>query len=183
MTTIEYTHYDNRLPVSEVVDDIWYNQNNETLFVDLDDAVYAYEGVPFSVYEEFTKASSLGRFYTSRVKGQYKSFYFGNAYALDEHEVKVKSAPVPKNLTYAADAVVDGKPLSEGGLTPLAEKSGKHASALRTHKVSFVVGDDDKVRLHTLSATSVDEAVKVVESIAQMLDLEFNVKEVTTYFE
>lgn len=47
----------------------------QTLFVQLLSTmdVYAYQGVPASVYESFISSPSKGRFYTDKIKGKYTS--------------------------------------------------------------------------------------------------------------
>ncbi len=60
---------------SSLIDKIGYDADAKTLAVQMHNSldVYLYEEVPASVFEQFQKADSKGRFFVEHIKGQYKS--------------------------------------------------------------------------------------------------------------
>ena len=60
---------------SSAVKAVGYDSATQTLFVQLLSTmdVYAYQGVPASVYESFISSPSKGRFYPDKIKGKYTS--------------------------------------------------------------------------------------------------------------
>ena len=68
---------------STLVDEFFYNENTEDLYVDLNDKVYLYKYVPKSVFDKFTEAESKGTFYNSNVKGKWGGGEFLGEYPSD----------------------------------------------------------------------------------------------------
>lgn len=193
MTNVEYTEEFNT--VSSLVDDVYYNDNDKTMAVDLNDQIYRYNGVPRSVFEAFREAPSKGRFYTANVKraygpgealGWYDNIVFNkvsnNTTSLGNvSPVRVSGVGTPKGLTYAPDAIISDNRTSAVSMFSLATNTPNVEPAVRKHTVTFLVNGQPKV--HTLTAKDVDEAIAVVKELGDMLDLTFVIKEVTVYFE
>ncbi|MDY6826622.1 MAG: KTSC domain-containing protein [Bacillota bacterium] len=49
----------------------WYDQNNQYMVINLDGVYYHYCAMPYSVWMNFKRADSYGRFYNQYIKGQY----------------------------------------------------------------------------------------------------------------
>jgi hypothetical protein len=60
---------------SSAVKAVGYDAATQTLFVQMlaTMEVYAYEDVPAKVYDSFLSSKSKGRFYATKIKGQYTS--------------------------------------------------------------------------------------------------------------
>lgn len=63
---------------SEVVKQVWYNQNQKELIIQLKQTKYKYCGVEKSVYESFKNSESLGTFYRN-------NFYKSDKYDCRNH--------------------------------------------------------------------------------------------------
>src|SRR5690349_19856459 len=102
--SVEYT--DSFTGNSSLVDGAYYNENDRSLTVDLNDEIYRYNGVPRSVYEGLRDADSQGGYYGRYVKRSYgPGSHLGNYDYANFFEVS-KSTPAtsvgtPKNLTVA----------------------------------------------------------------------------------
>jgi len=121
---------------SSVVDSVWYDEVTQTAYVDLEDRVYKYDSVPFAEVEALVQAPSVGRAFSGNLfnKGFKQKFgpstFIGNYWEVDEKKrEEVATSPTVtidgpvvayntnsssnpgggKNLTYAANAVVDGE--------------------------------------------------------------------------
>lgn len=69
-TTLEYD-YSFDTPTSSVIQEVHYETENEVLYVTLNDNVYAYFGVPKSVYIDFVFAPSAGGYYAKQIRNGY----------------------------------------------------------------------------------------------------------------
>lgn len=198
MTDFTYTH---TAPVnSSAVDEVWYNVDTKELAVCLHGDVYVYEGVPFDRYQNLVYAMSVGRAFRNIKKDYGPSEYLGDEAYLTI-EKKVYDAPdmsgdfadhtkarqvagTPKNLTYAEDAVVDGKPVGDTG-----NSSGPHLSMTpagdnaATYRMTVHFESNGAERTHSLTAADVDEAARRLEEVADALGVEVVVKGVFVHFE
>jgi len=194
---------------STLVDEIYYNANDKSMLVDLDDTVYHYTDVPVEVFEAFKASSSKGRFYGRKIKSSYgpgtKVGHYTEVEAREVDKVKapvlasVGAAPLP-NWERPRDA--SGRFQSSGLRVktpePVAPVTGLYttlrtvdstpgvenvAGQTRTHVIAFTLKGKDRVKYHTVQANSVDEAVSLLSDAAEALDATFTVKEVTVKFD
>lgn len=196
--TINYTHEFQNLD-SELVYDVWYDVRDSKAYVNLHDNVYEYSDVLLSDVEDMVEASSIGRAYNGSFmnKGFKQKFGPGENLGRANHLRYVKREPamapggfvsapgvVPKNLTYADDALVvnEGTTGNTSGnslaftpnktvpLRPVAES--KPASTQRTMTVHF---ESNGSKTYTTEAGSVDEAVAGLDEVADMLGVRVDV--------
>lgn len=105
MFTVEYTH--EWFPYSTAVDGLYFNSNTNTLVVDWDDALYAYEGVTLVEAERVATARDAGGSVGARAaelkaaKGPGTLLGDFNDAEFDEVDERV-SVGVPKDLKYDA---------------------------------------------------------------------------------
>jgi hypothetical protein len=204
--TFNYSHGDAEID-STLVYEAYYNATKKELALVFHGGLsYIYKGVPFHHYQNLVDASSPGRYYNQNIKGKYDSVYNGyvgydseiefvrgfaaadmNSIVNNANTVTIigsaggvagvggssSGVGTPKNLSYAVDAVVDDKKFDLS--TP--NKVTSH------YTVRFTVGDDETLRANSLEATSIDEALVKTQEVAEMLDLSFNIREVTLHFE
>lgn len=183
MTTVDYTL--DAYPASSLVDGIFYNEATEELTVDLNDDIYTYSNVPVDEFYTFTAAPSAGKHYP------YIKRTYGPAIKVgvwDDIEFRRVGKPVsdavgtPKGLTPATTTSNPGATF----VTYTANTftlTAPETETVRTHVVKFTNGAGGVEKVHTLKTTSVDEAVKALNEIADMLDLTFVIKSVTVNFE
>lgn len=135
---IKYTHFFDDFD-SSLVDSVAYDEPTQSAYLDLSDEVYRYDRVPFADVEALVQASSVGRAFngTFMTKGFKQKFGPGThlgwlgditfskrGVSVTAGSTTVSSdgtltAPgvVGKNLSYADNAVVDGKPVTENTAT------------------------------------------------------------------
>ena len=190
-TSFGYTHKEEGLD-SSLVDGAYYNANTRELAVDLNDKVYVYSEVPSHVFDTLVKASSPGTKFQDikRTYGPSRRLGFFDRVNFDKVEDRtaraadMSSVGTPKGLTLATNATVTDNTSTAVtnsyttlNFTPNAKIEVISGNTERTFSVDFVVGDS-KVRTHTLKADSFGEAEAALEEIAEMLDLEFVIKEI-----
>ncbi len=56
---------------SSFINGAWYDKKNKYMIISLNEVYYHYCGMPESVWMDFTRAESFGRFYNQAIKGQY----------------------------------------------------------------------------------------------------------------
>lgn len=192
---------------SELVDEVYYNENNGDLYVDLDTAVYKYSNVPVTVVDDFEKADSAGSFYGTVIKRKFgPGENLGSWTGIEYNEVPKAVAlntggviSVPAGLTYGGSVnVAKGEyaharsGLAEAlaadsdkvfSLKPFTDEPVKVEGVEREYIVTFEVDGIVDFKRHTLKANSVDEAVNSVLDLGKMLDLHFVVREVCIRFE
>lgn len=197
MSRVTYTEV--FAPDSSLVEGVYYDANTRELTVVLHDELYRYSGVGKSTVEAFKNARSAGRFYTSTVKRNYgPGEYLGSEWDADYDEVSEGAAPdmsaplydatkatidtkgTPKGLTYAEGAVITNVG-ETGNASTFSLTPAPVLKTARKHKVAFDTPNGR--REHTLLAESVEDAAGEIVKLGDMLDLDFDVKEVTVYFE
>lgn len=188
-TTFDYTSSVTGLD-SSLVDSAYYNANTRELAVDLQDRIYVYSEVPVGTYLALVNHHSPGskfqeikrNYGPGKRLGYFSSVNFSKAVDRTVIAPDMSSVGTPKAMTYASDATVTGNstashinvnPSTYVTLTSAPVVSGNNDS---TFAVEFLVGN--KVRTHTLKAKSFGEAEAALEEIAEMLDLEFDIKEI-----
>ena len=175
--TFTYTHSNLDLD-STLVEEAYYNDRNQQLAVVLSNGWgYTYSGVPFSQWQAFVNATSPGGFYNTSIKRLYgPGDPLGYVSGYDEfvEAPKVAATGTPNAWTYSPDAVVT----VTNNYVDLARSEPK---AQRTYTVNFEA--DGVLRNYSLHADGVSEAVEEVHKIAGSLDMVFNVKSVTVFFE
>jgi len=205
MTNLDYKYTDYWDGWSTAVEEALYDAPTRTFYVELSSGgTYAYTGVPESVWNDFKRAVSKGRFYAKTIKREYgQGVYLGqsNLDSVEERDDSVEAAdmgPVtagtPQAWSYSSTATVDGKPVvalaGDGsgnvGPTKFDLVTNLQPALLEdrlSHTVRFTVGDSTAVKSYRLDAKDVAEAVAVLNGIGDAVDLEFKVKEVVTHFE
>jgi hypothetical protein len=191
--TFTYTASNGRK--SSAVDTVYYNSHNHQLAVALKSGdVYLYEKVPSSVYDGYLTAWSAGRYYAKNIKPVYGPGKHLGYNADDEFQRYSVPAPdmgavnadsddageakgTPKGLTYAKDAVVDGKKV-----VSLATAAVSDSNTLR-HTVYFRVGDSDEHKRYDVQARNVDEALRDLNDIASKLGVNLRATGVRVHFE
>lgn len=211
-------HYDLKAEnlESSAISALYYNEDDETLAVVTKDAqVYRYEDVSRAVYFAFLNAPSLGRYFATVLKKEFgPSTHLGRAGGyrpagfFDRKPADMSSTAVgtPQNLTYAADAVVDGERVNSpvevsahlpdnfidlyyGGESVAVTTTNTSTITLnspvgRKHEVVFTVdGLSDERTTVVQDSPSVAHAVEVVTGALNMLGIEHKVVKVVTYFE
>jgi len=193
MSDITYTRELNT-NTSELVDEVYYNENTGDLYVDLDTAIYKYSNVPAGTADAFEAADSAGEFYNLTIKREYgPGENLGTWVNANYDEVEV----LPKKVqTLDLTAPYDGELVTSGRALPITTTNGRFSlkpfadektavvveGVEREYIVTFEVDGLVDFRRHTLKSFSVDEAVKAVLDLGNMLDLAFVVREVTIKF-
>jgi hypothetical protein len=200
MTNLEYKYTDEWTGWSSAVEEALYDAPTGTFYIMLESgSVYAYEGVPQSVWNDFKRAISKGRFYAKTIKPNH-----GPGVALSDQDYESvqerdDSVPAPdmgavtvgtpKDLHYSSTAKVDGRPAVElqgDGAARFSLVTNIQPALLEDrlpHTIRFVVGDSTVVKSYRLDAENVTEAVAVLNGIGDAVGLDFKVKEVVTHFE
>lgn len=176
---------------SSLIDEVYYNLDSRSLvLVMCSGNGYQYDNVPFAHYDDLSRANSLGGFYNSVIKpthgpGKFLGYFseeddfFERGYKAPSMEAVTAGAGMPKGLVYRVEHDKDNATSAFGNVTLTLNPP---VSYKRRHDVVFTVQGNDKVRTHTVQAESVDAAVDALLETASMLDLNFEVKAVTTYF-
>lgn len=84
----------------------------------------------------------------------------------------------PKGLSLAHNAIVDGKRVTLEFASTRAPKS-----ETRKHTVKFTVENGNSVKSYSVDTDSVESAVAALTEALSAVGLNFDVKEVTVYFE
>lgn len=185
---------------SHAVETAIYDADTKTFAVELaSGSVYAYKNVPEHVWNSFKASISKGRFYNKTIKKDYGPGTELDEWAVEEADKRAYNAPdmgsvtatagslgltgTPKNLTYAADAKVDGKPVAEQRYSLVTNLQPALLEDRLDHTVRFTVGDNTEVKSYRFNAESVADAVAVVNGLGDAMGLEFKVTEVVTHFE
>lgn len=174
---------------SSALDAVMYNDRTQALgVVTMGGSAYEYRGVPASVYERMVGGGSAGRIYAKEVKPQFgPGTYLGySAHPLGEFVsedatsdnsgiVSMNQARaalgMPKNLTAATNATVTFPIYSEAQEEPVS----------RRFTVTFE--HDGSERSYEFQGNTMDDALRSLNEIGEMLDLNLKVRSVTQYFE
>lgn len=190
---------------STAVDEVYYNDNTRELYVDLDPGnIYKYSNVPPNVADEFERVKSAGSFYATVIKRNYGpgedlGKWSSVVYDEVEKETPKLDSLVSSGSVFATGGLIVGPgtapfkvdPNRQGipntapaqfSLKPFSDEV-KVEGVERTYIVTFEVEGLVDFRRHTLTSTSVDEAVKTVLDLGKALDLKFIAREVTIKFE
>ena len=186
---------------STAVDEVYYNDNTNELYLDLRNKVYKYSQVPAAEFEALEKVEneggSVGSAYATQIKPHYGPSDFVGEYpdTIEYEEVdvdesvdsdpegfNVASAPlaaltVNPGSVYVAPVINTG-PVS---LTPFGNNEAPESVKYK-HAVVFEINGERKV-YNTEAGNSVMESIEALSEIGAMLDLDFDVKEVTVSFE
>lgn len=193
MTTLLYTTAHEDLD-SELVYDVLYDADTREAHVNLQGQFYTYSDVPAHEVDALVNANSVGRAFNGSFmsKGFKQKFGPGQkrySTTISKRELVVANAPAgtPKDLTYAPNAIVDGKPVSPDAVRV---SLGYPQTTASTNRVSLTVADEpvelpkfkhtvhfnsNGARTYALEASSVDEAVEELQKVAAMLGVEAKV--------
>jgi hypothetical protein len=181
MTTLFFTTAHEALN-SDLVYDVYYDAKTQEAHVSLQGTIYTYADVPAHAVDALVNAASIGRAFNGTLfnKGFKQTYGPGkrqDATMLNERELVTAGAATPKNLTYAADAVVDGKPVDPSILRfppriSLVVVDEPVELPKFKHTVHF---NSNGARTYALEASSVDEAVEELQQVASMLGVEAEV--------
>lgn len=180
--TINYTHEFEALD-SELVYDVWYDERDRKAYVNLHDNIYAYSGVSLDDVLTMVNADSIGRAYNGSLMQKGFKRKFGlvenlgpefNLNIVERDLVTAAPGVVPKNLTYAEDAKVDGlAPAKTVPLRPVPTNTANApAAAKRTMTVHF---ESNGSKTYRTEAATIDEAVAALDEIAEMLGVRLDV--------
>jgi hypothetical protein len=186
--TVTYTHANEN--TGSWVDEIYYDDNDNSLVVVLEDETwpytrrsYGYQGVPEDVAKGFFNASSFGTFYNDSIKRKFTGTSLGDP---DDYEfTPVESKPAVAHPTYTSLRTVEQVRNTEG-FTPkaLSDKSDnvvsltgrdEVASSNRRFTVSFTVNGEGVVKTADFNVDTVVDAVKAIEELAKMLSVSVDV--------
>lgn len=201
---IKYTHFFDDFD-SSLVDSVAYDEPTQSAYLDLSDEVYRYDRVPFADVEALVQASSVGRAFngTFMTKGFKQKFGPGThlgwlgditfskrGVSVTAGSTSVSSdgtltAPgvVGKNLSYADNAVVDGKPVSEQNAAtgdvvriPLKAPSGLAPTVPVGDELDFTVHfESNGSKTYTVKAASWQEAIGKLGEAAEILGVRVKV--------
>lgn len=199
----DFTYTDASTKSSTAVKSAYYNSDDKTLLVVMRENgnAYRYDGVPSWVWTDFKASSSVGRYFSTKIKPSYGPSKFvgigknlrieakntvASVTSLPNARYSLGTPPVapgrraavgtPKGLTVAPNATVTNGQIAANKLAapvlPLVKSSTvKFATEIGEKSVTF----DDKY--------TVEAAHAEVFKIADMLGLEIEVKSVTVNFE
>jgi hypothetical protein len=178
MTTLFYTTAHEALN-SDLVYDVYYDAKTQEAHVSLQGTIYTYANVPAHAVDALVNAASIGMAFNGTLfnKGFKQTYGPGtrqfNANHLIVRELATAGAATPKNLTYAADAVVDGRPVepSANRISLVVVDEPVELPKFK-HTVHF---NSNGARTYALEASSVDEAVEELQQVASMLGVEAEV--------
>ena len=195
MSIFNYTSSLGGVVSSAAVDAVYYDRDSENLAAVLHGVVYVYSNVRELEYWKLTRGSghsgSIGAAFAEFKKDFGPANNWGSVqnvnFRAEEDPANVLQFPVgtPKGLTYAEGATVTNVG-QESHVTTIYNLSSPESPVGNTrgkYRVVFDVVDGKTGVPNTLEADSVEDAVAQTTEIAQMLGLEFKVKEVTVYFE
>jgi len=183
--TFNYTHGDSDVESSAVYE-AYYNSDDNKLAVVLSSGHgYVYSGVPQSVYDSIVSGPSAGKTYATVVKRSYGpgeslgyvGFDNDDEFAFGVPAPAMTAVGTPKGLTLAPNAVVTGPRVTLGSVVPPVTKPP------RKHAVKFTVEGGNDVKTYSVDADSVEQAVSALGEALAAVGLDFDVKEVTVYFE
>lgn len=191
---------------SELVDEIHYNANDQSLAIEFTSDVYFYENVPQSEVAALAAGEqydgSVGRHYNFIFKHNYKANKKMNWSEVDYNRVNraTADATTDKGLDFdTADEptkefslasqpvgnsdgpslhVVADLPTTEYSLQPVGGRVAAATNGDQTYVVFFNEGRSYKPK----GVNSVDEAVHALREVADMLDVEVNVEQVVVSF-
>ena len=197
MTDLNYTRevHSTAIDTSSLVDEVFYNENTNDLYVDLYDKIYKYSNVTSDVVREFSAADSAGNFYNTVIKKKFgPGEHIGDWMSVDYREVDVETEVEPQ-ATYVTNVslltpdqareafgVNTANSTTTFSLKPFPE-AVEVEGVERRYVVQFEVEETGSVKPYETKAKSLDEAVNALLEIAKMVDLTFIVREVTVYFE
>lgn len=184
---IEYTEAMEIVNGSSLVEGIFYNANDKTAVFDLQNRIYRYQNVSRLEVAQVATADSPGQAY-QRFKRR-----FGPSESLgDYEEILWSKVPIKTNTvvgTISSNAMVGG---SVGGTTGNATATTITFPDLRNSLKRFTVGfivvppagtPLVDVKYYSLYARSEDDALMQTGQLADMLGLQFKIKEITRHFE
>lgn len=173
--TFHYTK-SNQDTGSSFVEEIFYDENDQSLAVSLDNGgyysqLYVYSGVPKQVAENFMNATSKGQFYTPYIKGKYSSLHLGDTEDYDFERTDVEQAagytslrtvpPVQREDSFTPKALYE----KGDSRTPLRVVEGEKPQ----WTVNFHVGNDGRIRTHIVEAATLQDAVAAVGEISEVI--------------
>lgn len=181
MTTVAFT--DEFYPKSSAVDEAFYDENTQTVYVDLHDNIYAYSGVDKVKWERFKRsgdgAGSVGSFYAGSIKRSHgPGRNLGHVRGIEYKKVAVRNqdaAGTPKGLTPTATA-----PQYHSLNVQTGAVSGNGTSRF---VVTFRVGSAALDKKHEVKAKDELDALRQVNTFAEALGVSLKVRSVTHYFE
>lgn len=170
---------------SSFVEELAFDAESGELLVALDSgSQYLYTDVSRQTWDDFKNAHSKGQFYNNWIKRGKAAKSLGEVGW--DTEVLKKSHPAPSmaSVTVNSPSTTTGGAyfsLSGSDLTPAAVVA-QMPEKFR-HEVRFVVDGGNNVKSYVVDATSVSEACFALSEVAESLDIDVTVKEVTVYFE
>jgi len=171
MPSFEYTHKTTTYE-SSVVDQIWYNQNTNVMYVSLHGTVYSYSDVPLHVFTAFKSAASTGSYYSNNVRGKFSSNAVGPANEVSAYLTALRVGAA-ENVT---KKVQEPNLESQTRLT-LAPPSTKPTR----YEFGFTVDNGVDEKVYGVTAQDQDKASEALGDVADALGLTFNVKWVKIY--
>lgn len=192
---------------SSLVEGIFYNENDQTMVVDLNDSLYQYTGISEQVFSDFVAADSLGAHYNTVVKVNYgPADYLGNYDDLDWNRVAVNTKPTAdvtsNDWTYSSDSInttitagpgqiyIANPPTQEVSLATPEVPSNPATGGIddsvveATFKVHFtLVGHDKKYKFDAESANSVEAAIDELNAYVSRLGARGVVSKVVVKFD
>lgn len=170
---------------SSVIDGIYYNSNNNQVCLDINDELYVYEVNSRDDVTELVNAESLGTYYNKRFK-----HIFGPGRYIGKWSLKLLDRvdviePSHEDPTKFINIAGDGSVFITNGVLPSSEINSSVITfnPNRRHEVVFTVEDGTVEKTATFTVNSVPAAVAELGNLAKMLDIKFNVKRVTVFYE
>lgn len=191
MTDFQYTDSLKNID-SSAVKQAYYNTHDKTLVVVMrsNGNAYRYDGVPSWVWSEFTRSSSKGTTFATKIKPSYGPSKFlgvGSRLNFAEYSVTAPSMASPRYpLTVAQPPVAPGRRAAVGTPKALTDNTSAFAEAFPSKTwTSVKFQSAGGVKTATFKDISeVSEALKEIQRLADILGLDnLKVKEVTTHFE
>lgn len=168
MTNFEYTKtFD---VDSSLIDEVFYNANDNTVVLDVNNEMYRYSNVTLQAVEDLVNGKgyngSVGAHYNSLFKKTYgPGEDLGGWYVVDGIKVPVQNdwsgTAVPKAMTTNEARVDNNLPTVEYSLQPLADFKSD-AEAVRSTVFFTIYGTGDKVFEYKSNKDEVAEAVAEV---------------------
>lgn len=167
---------------SSLVNNVWYNENTQDLYLELSGVVYRYSSVPVQVYRDVTEAHSPGSYYGDYIRSQYKpATRLGVLQNLTQQVVVVvPTSYVTNNVTFGQNkaATVSFTPTPQLALTKDVEPDEN----LR-YDLVFTLPGDNVEKVHTVQALNVDDALHQLFDFANKLNADVTPVRATVHFE
>ena len=188
MTTVSFT--DEFYPKSKAVDEAFFDENTNTVYVDLHNNIYAYSGVDKTKWERFKKSGdgngSVGSFYAGSIKRSH-----GPATNLGHVKgIKYEKVPVrPQRAAVGApQALVPATPAPAAtryhSLNVAGNPSAPTGNATTRFVVKFSVGTSRTEKSHEVHASDEATALRLFNDLAAVFTTDtLKIRSVTHYFE